>query len=138
MEVFGAVVPSEITSTWKSRVEQTQVIGQAELFPALVARLTWSRFLAGRRAIYFIDNDSARIALVRAYSPALPSFHLVMSCLAWDFQNRAHAWYARVPTDCNVADGPSRMDPAEVQQRWGARVVRPVFPEGPGPMQALL
>jgi len=138
VEYFGAVVPEGISKSWKSSEMQTQVIGQAELFPALVARLTWGSALENRRVIFFIDNESARIALARAYSPVLPSLNLVMQCLWWDFEHRVHAWYARVPTDCNIADGPSRMDPEEVRRLWGARAVRPVFPEGAGPMEVLL
>ena len=53
LHCFGAEISQRTLNTWKSRLEQTQVIGQAELFPLLVARLTWHKILAGRRCIFF-------------------------------------------------------------------------------------
>ena len=88
---------------------QKQVIGQAELFPVLIARLTWQHRIAGKRVYYFIDNESARLALVKSYSPCLPSLKIVMECLAWDQDSFSSPWYARVPTHSNIADAPSRM-----------------------------
>jgi hypothetical protein len=127
---FGSVIPPEVVASWASKHDQKQVIGQAELFPVLVAKLTWRSLLAGRRAIYFLDNDSARLALVKAYSPVLPSIRIVMSCLDWDFRSNSDSWYARVPTAANISDGPSRMDPSALLARFPARVMPPVFPEG--------
>ena len=126
---FGAVVGTETSDSWKTRSTQTQVIGQAELFPLIVARLTWKERLANRRVIYFIDNESARIAMIRAYSPVLASLKLIMQCVCWDLDNSSTAWYARVPTACNPADGPSRMTMADLPAALNAVAVRPIFPE---------
>ena len=79
---FGAKLSEATVSEWKTKLDQTQVIGQAEIFPLLLARLTWGHRLRGRRVIYFIDNEAARIGLVRAYSPVLPSLNLILSCLS--------------------------------------------------------
>ena len=46
-EAFGARLGQELVDSWKTRDAQTQVIGQAELFPLLVARLTWGARLQG-------------------------------------------------------------------------------------------
>ena len=86
-QCFGAKLSEATTAAWKTRLEQSQVIGQAEIFPLLVARLTWSKLLTGRRVIYFIDNESARIGLARAYSPVLPSLPMILDCLHWDYAN---------------------------------------------------
>ena len=115
---------------WKSKLEQKQVIGQAEIFPVLVAKLTWGEKLKGRRVIFFLDNESAKIALIRAYSPVLASLKLVMESSAWDFHNNCSAWYARVPTCCNIADEPSRMVIGEFLLKLGVKVVRPSLPHG--------
>ena len=66
LQCFGAGISQGTIETWKSKADQKQVIGQAELFPLLVARLTWKDIIAGRRCMYFLDNESARIAMVRA------------------------------------------------------------------------
>ena len=83
---------------------------QAEIFPVLIAKLTWARELAGRRVIFFIDNESPKIALIRAYSPILASCKIALACSVQDFHNDCSSWYARVPTVCNIADSPSRME----------------------------
>ena len=111
-------------------MDQKQVIGQAELFPLLVARLTWSERLRGRSVIFFIDNESARIAAIKSYSPVLPSLRILMQCIGIDFELGISPWHARVPTCCNIADGPSRLDFSMAISLVGARVVPPVFPVG--------
>ena len=120
----------EVVEAWASKVGQAQVIGQAELFPLFVARLTWGARLAGRRVFYFVDNDSARLAMVKSYSPVLSSLDIVMQCLSWDSQHDSSSWYARVPTSSNIADGPSRMDAKELVSDFGALIVSPSFPAG--------
>ena len=135
LECFGAIVSESRVNAWKSKADQKQVIGQAELFPLLVARLTWHAILKGRRAIFFLDNESARISMVRAYSPVLCSLHIVMACLKWDYDNVCVGWYARVPTASNPGDAPSRMELPSPDS--GMRVVPPIFPEGHVPDRVL-
>ena len=126
-ECFGAKLSERTISEWRTRLGQDQVIGQAELFPLLVSRLTWASRLRNRRVLYFIDNEAARIGMVKAYSPVLPSLNLIMSCLGWDYSNNSQAWFARVCSYSNIADGPSRLiKPAQEI----ATCVSPVFPEG--------
>ena len=127
VQCFGTSVPKSVVDSWKQRADQTQVIGQAEILPVLVARWTWASEISGKRVIYFIDNESARLALVKAYSPVLPSLKLVMESLKWDQDFNSQAWYARVPTFSNIADGPSRFDYTAALEKLGAEVVQPKF-----------
>ena len=127
VQCFGTSVPNTVIDSWKQRADQTQVIGQAELLPVLVARWTWAKEVAGKRVIYFIDNESARLALVKAYSPVPASLNLVLECLKWDQDFCSQAWYARVPTFSNIADGPSRFEYTEALKKLGAEVVLPKF-----------
>ena len=129
-EAFGAVMSDWVIKEWATKMDQVQVIGQAEIFPVLVARLTWEKKLAGNRVLYFIDNDSARLALIKSYSPVLPSLRIICECTAWDCKFQSVPWYARVSTHANAGDGPSRMDKTEVVKEFGARIVNPVFPIG--------
>ena len=136
-EVFGCTLRESDIDDWRSKADQKQVIGQAEIFPVLVAKLTWAEKLAGRRVIFFVDNESAKIALIRAYSPVLASLKLTLECSAWDFQNDCSSWYARVPTICNIADAPSRMELSNFLRELKAVVVPPVFPSGKEPADVL-
>ena len=130
VECFGFVVHESLVDAWKTKEDQAQVIGQAELFPALVARWVWQGKLRNRRVMFFIDNESARLALVKAYSPVSASLRIIVDCLRWDQEFDCSAWYARVPTFSNLADGPSRLVYTDELRTLGARIVLPKFPDG--------
>jgi len=130
VECFGATLPSHLVAEWKTRDEQWQVIGQAEIFPLLVARLTWREVLRGRRVIYFLDNDSARQAAIRSYSPVPSSVKILMQMVEFDFVETSLPWYTRVPTEVNVADEPSRMKYAGFVEEMNAKIVSPKYPDG--------
>ena len=127
-ECFGARLSQSLADEWRTKGSQKQVIGQGELYPLLVARLTWASRLRNRRVLYFIDNESARIGLVRAYSPVLPSLKLIQDCLKWDYSNESEGWYARVSSFSNCADAPSRL--IRPSPDSGVAVVTPVLPFG--------
>ena len=129
-ECLGAVVSEETVAKWRSKVGQKQVIGQAELFPVVVARLTWRSRVAGRRVLYFLDNESARLALVKAYSPVLASLEIVLQCVEFDAKEQCQSWYARVPTLSNIGDAPSRMRYSSELRELGAKIVEPIIPKG--------
>ena len=129
-ECFGAKLSQEAVDSWKTKVGQTQVIGQAEVFPVWVARLTWAKELAGRRVIFFINSESARLALIKGYSPILPTLKILMSVIGWDCKNHCYPGYARVPTFSNISDGPSRMTLEAFPAGMVPKVVCPVLPDG--------
>ena len=135
--VFGCVLALEDVEELKDRAGQKQVIGQAEILPVLVAKLTWQKELEYRRVLFFVDNESAKIALIRAYSPVLSSLKLVMESAAWDYRHQCGSWYSRVPTVCNIADDPSRMVVGDYLRSLGAIVVSPVLPNHKVPARVL-
>ena len=112
MRFFGCPLDPDVVRAWSSK-GGTQVIGQTELAPAAVARLNWPELLGNARVIHFVDNDSARYALIRGSSPCLESAWLVQS--SWTDENEidCRSWIARVPSRSNIADGPSRGDREE-------------------------
>ena len=105
-EMFGAVVPSSLADQWKSRSQQSQIIGQAELYPHLVARLTWAHRWKGQRVMFFVDNESARLAAIKAYSPVLASTKILAEMSRLDYLHDVFPWSSRVPTFSNISDGP--------------------------------
>ena len=94
----------------------------------LAAKHTWAKELKGKRVIHFIDNEAARLGLVKAYSPVLPSLSIIMDCLAWDYANHCESWFARVPSKSNISDGPSRLDFSSVISDLGGVRVSPRLP----------
>ena len=126
-EAFGARLTEEAVKRLASKLGQKQVIGQAELLPVLVAKQTWEKEIGCSKVIFFIDNDSARLALIKGYSPVLSSLELIMQCAIEDAKSRCSSWYARVPTHSNIADDPSRMRKDRLVRDWNAKIVKPVL-----------
>ena len=109
-ECFGARVPDEVARSWGRRLGDEQVIGQAELAPMVLAARLWRDLLRGRHVLFFVDNDSAKDAAVRGYSPSLPSALLVGALWQALAEVAAVPWFDRVPGPSNLADGPSRLN----------------------------
>jgi len=107
---FGAELPHKPVRTWAGE-KGTQVISQAELLPVALARCVWRDRFRGRSAIVFIDNESSRAGLVRAYSPHEHNARMVSLVTTLDILDGALSWYERVPSASNPADPPSRGKP---------------------------
>eukprot|EP00435_Cladocopium_sp_Y103_P059286 s1864_g21.t1 len=106
---FGDHVPEDFTSMW-GRHGKRQVIAQAEIFPVLIAKETWATLLEGRSVLWFLDNESARMALIRNFSPILDNFCLLQLNSKLDVAIQARHWYNRVPSKSNPSDSASRLD----------------------------
>jgi hypothetical protein len=117
---FGCEVGEPIVSLWSAGGEKTQVIGQAELLPVLLAKTTWPERFRNRSNITFIDNNSARFGLIRGYSPVAVSASIIGESWLADMHLGSPSWFARVPTHSNIADEPSRLRFAEVSAYPGA------------------
>ena len=107
--VFGDHVPETYVDQWKS-FGKKQVIFQAELFPIWIAKRTWSNILKDRQVLWLCDNEAARSAMIRSYSPLLDSMQLVQNCAYEDVRDQTANWYARVPSKSNLSDAASRVD----------------------------
>ena len=40
-----------------------------------------------------IDNEAARLGLVKSYSPVLPSLKMIMASAVWDYEHDCKSWY---------------------------------------------
>ena len=106
---FGDHVPRSFVEAW-TKGGRKQVIYQAELFPIWIAKVTWKHLLNGRQVLWFCDNEAARSAMIRSYSPLLDSLQLVRCCAFEDVAAQSTNWYARVPSKSNISDAASRLD----------------------------
>ena len=111
-ECFGLALRQPVVQKLYKATGSDQVIAQLEIIPVLLATWCWSELFAdaGRRCMYFIDNDSARHALIRGYSPVGAS-----RCLVEEYWRDAATLqpapcFDRVSSSGNPADGPSRLD----------------------------
>eukprot|EP00969_Alexandrium_andersonii_P140001 6193343-Alexandrium_andersonii.AAC.1 len=92
------------------------MIGQVELFAGPLALWTWPHLVAHQQVLHFIDNSSAWAALIKGYSPKLDSAQLVSAYWKSAALAFADIYVERVESKSNIADGPSRLSFAEVEQ----------------------
>ncbi len=58
----------------------------------------WGNKLLRRKLLVFVDNDSARLGLIKAASSSRPSRDLILLSVCADADNSTISWYARVPS----------------------------------------
>ena len=120
--VFSDVVPQQLVDYWLASVGQ-QIICQAEMYAALVVRWYIAQHFQGRRAIFWIDNDAARLSLIKTVS-ASPELLIMSQCFhSYSESDNISCWFERVPSESNIADGPSRGSPQEALHLIGGRLL---------------
>jgi len=60
--------------------------------------------------LWFLDNESAKMALIRNFSPILDSFLLLQTNAKLDIETQSKNWYSRVPSRSNPSDSASRLE----------------------------
>ena len=124
--VFQGCAPQLALETWRGDVGD-HLICQIELFAVLGVRMHLRQELRQRRVIFWIDNESARLCLVRGYSKSRSMDCLMRAYAQLEDKEPCFAWYARVPSHSNIADAPSRFEGEQVLGLAGAKAVEP-FP----------
>jgi hypothetical protein len=107
-EAFGGILLASTVEDWRRLSGKRKVIHQAELWPAAAAVKVWSDKLKGRRSLWFVDNEAARIALVKGTTHNKASASIVNDFWEVAAVMEVYAWLDRVPSIANPADGPSR------------------------------
>ncbi|CAE7519874.1 unnamed protein product [Symbiodinium sp. CCMP2592] len=123
-EVFGGHIPGPLVEVWRGS-GRVQLIFFAELYPVLIARRTWGKVLRNRRALFFVDNEAAKAALIRNYSPLVDAANMLADIAELDVVNHCFPWYCRVPSKSNFSDAASRLSFGEYEERF--RKVQPMI-----------
>lgn len=93
------------------------------MFAATVTQWYLSQHFQGRRAIFWIDNDAARPALIKTISHS-PELLALSQCFhTYSERDNILCWFERVPSDSNIADGPSRGSPQEAADLIQGRIL---------------
>ena len=107
-------VPQDVMRQWEPRETQ---INMVEMLGAVAAVMHLAPQLRGLKVTLFVDSESVEGALIRGASKEEDQADLIM--LFWetilDFD--LSLYVARVPTDSNPSDGPSRGDNTELFAR---------------------
>ena len=116
---FSDQVPPEVLKEMQRHTDH--VIAALEMLAVLIAVHLWGPMLLSKRCFFFVDNDSARGALIASYSPSLQLNKLMTVWTQMVMQHSIFPWLCRVPSASNIADAPSRGECTEVVQLGGAQ-----------------
>jgi hypothetical protein len=98
-------------------------IFELELLPIAVAFSVWSQLMAHKPVCFYIDNEAAKSACVRAWGPTRLGNSLVKHICVCEVASKISPWYCRVPSFSNPADAPSRGECQWLAER-GSRETR--------------
>lgn len=88
--------------------DKDNIIYELELLAACLALDVWKEFLKASYPVVYTDNDSVRHALIRGVGLGMVAGTIMSLHLQMEVTNNTSAWFARVPTEANIADIPSR------------------------------
>ena len=104
---FGCKVQRDVCNSISSE-GQKQIIGELETLAVLVALQLWGPELKSKHLMTFIDNEGCRYLILRGRAENKNLSKLVHQIARSEEDSSLFIWYARVPTECNIADAPSR------------------------------
>ncbi len=107
----------EVTSSMSLKLGATykeSLIYELELLASILAIQLWGRDSNENLHVCFGDNDSVRFSLIRASGSGDVACFLLGKFLEWEARNNVTTWFARVPTEANIADYPSRFQKLEI------------------------
>ena len=98
-------------------------IHELEVLPVLVACEIWGQFYNGSLVVYYVDNESARLAFVRGSGETE-----FASCMTHDFvcmesEMGQRVWFGRCPSYSNPSDSASRLDTVWFERKGVSQTV---------------
>ena len=117
LQFFGERVPDKFMNDLLGRSKNP--IHELEVLPILIAVELWGQLYAEAQVVYYIDNESSRMAYVRGDGETQRAAQAIEAFVQRESAMQHRVWFGRVPSYSNIADGPSRLDFEEVQ-RLGA------------------
>ncbi|CAE7396726.1 dnajb6-b, partial [Symbiodinium microadriaticum] len=132
---FSEVVPKPLMNVLLR--DSKNPIFELELLPVLLAYKLWGRWCKSAQAIFYIDNEGARHAIIAAGGGSDHARVIIDGILFQETSLQVRSWYSTLPTHSNLADAPSRGDCASLLQHGCSRVfvnwedtMRQCFPMG--------
>ena len=108
LRAFGGYLGDKILGDITKRGAKKQVVGQAELYPGVLAKEVWGDAMRGRNVLHFVDNEAAKYGLIKGSSPTEDCAWLIQEYWSRECEAESHTWIERVPSASNCADPPSR------------------------------
>ena len=108
LSFFSSVVPTDITEELFKL--SCNPIHELEVLPVFIACLEWGDRFEGSLVVYYIDNESSRMAYVRGSGETHFATHLISDFVQLESQRQHKSWFGRCPSYSNPSDGASRLD----------------------------
>ena len=131
VHTFGIPIPEEVLRGWRQKGKE-QYITEAELLPILLSKQLWRSRLSHSKVLTFVDSDPAKFMCIAGYSHVQACNHIIKDIYYEETMAQSWTWFARVPTECNPADAPSRLKIHETSVKWNATVYWPEVPSTRG------
>ena len=113
---FGISLDKEKCKCFGAEEKET-IIYELEMAAAVVASGLWCNRQTNDLHVHFGDNDSVRFSFVRGSASGLVGQKLMEFQLTLEARSGSRTWYARVPTEANVSDFPSRLQEHSMLQK---------------------
>ena len=103
---FACHVSEGLVESWTESLKH--IIGPVECYAVAVARLVWHQFLAQKPCLHFIDNVACQDAFIRGTSCSAAVRSILLAYEECELQDATWTWFARVASESNPSDEPSR------------------------------
>ena len=92
------------------------VILECELFTVLCALQVRCNIISECDVVLHTDNDAVRDCFISCHTDSLNTQKILEACITIEANSGRNIWIPRVPTESNIADGPSRLHTANLLQ----------------------
>ena len=106
---FGGQVDKTVCDRISRNGHKKTIIFELEMLAVCLAFDSWKDKVRGSNLVIFTDNEGVKHCLVRGNCQDNFAFQILHSFLEMEFSNDAELWIARVPSEANIADYPSRL-----------------------------
>ena len=116
---FGGMVPGPIMDALLKTSRNP--IYELEVLPVLISSRLWAAKLATFQVCWYLDNEAARSACIKAYGATSIADRLVNAFVCDETEYQIKSWFGRVPSPSNIADAPSRCEDSFLRDRGVAK-----------------
>ena len=107
LEFFGLALPSSLMNQFLEFSEHP--IYELEILPVLLAIKLWAKLLCRSHVVFYLDNNAAHSALVRADGATPTARGMINEFVKIEKLLHLLPWFGRVPSHSNPADDASRL-----------------------------
>ena len=113
---FSEEVPQSLMEQINVTRRKT-LIFECEFLAIFMALYSWRDTLRGCKVLMYTDNDAVRDCVISCNTTSVNAVPILDACLEIESRLSLNLWIARVPTEANVADDPSRFSNDQLLQQ---------------------